>query len=59
MEKETVLKFEDIYTHIKTPNENYKDDDKINKRLLSETNLESDGNYFLECLSCCCFFLYT
>lgn len=57
MEKETVLKFEDIYTPIRTPNKN--NEDKKNRKLLSESNSQSDGNWFFECLSSCCFLLYT
>ena len=58
MEGEIVLKFEDIYTPIRTPNKNYKNhEDKMNRKLLSETNSQSDRNLFFDCLSSCCFFL--
>ncbi len=56
MDKETDLKFEDIYIPIRSPNKN--NEDKMNRKLLSESNSQSDGNWFFECFSCCCFLLY-
>ena len=59
MEREPVLKFEDVYTHNRTPNKNNKNnEDKKDRKLLSESNSQSDGNWFFECLSSCCFLLY-
>jgi hypothetical protein len=62
MERDIVINFEDIYTHIKTDNENDKDGENIvNQKLLNESSPQTHMfccSSFLECLSSCCFLLY-
>ncbi len=59
MERDIVLKYEDIYRHITPSNKNDKNEDKINKKLLTETSSQYHKNSCFQCFSCCCFLLYT
>jgi hypothetical protein len=59
MESDIDVKLEEIYIGMNKKHE--EDEDKINKKLLSDTPCQTDAfccSNFLECLSSCCFFLY-
>lgn len=59
MESDIDLKLEEIYIGMNRNSE--EDEDKMNKKLLSETQSQTDAfccSNFFECLSRCCFFLY-
>jgi hypothetical protein len=56
MERDIDLKFEEIYLSRKNSSESDKED-KMNKKLLDNTE-QIDDSILFQCFSCCCFFLY-